>query len=87
MRLRKRDLRARVKGSWRIGFSNERISAYGGLELFRRFLVGLEIPRRRRETLSVPGLQGDYGATPRTLIRSGLQRSIGAHLRGLSAAC
>ncbi len=62
MRLRKRDLRVRVKGSWPIRFSREQISAYGGLEFFRRFLFAIDMPRRLREALAPHGLDGDYGA-------------------------
>ena len=61
MRLRKRDLRAPVKGNLDITFSQERISAHGGLEIFRRYLQALEIPRRLREALAPHGLHGDYG--------------------------
>ena len=45
MRLKKRDLQAAVKVDLPISFSRERISAHGGLELFRRpqeDSVGLE---------------------------------------------
>ena len=61
MRLRKRDLRAPVKGDLDITFSEERISAHGGLEIFRRYLRALEVPRRLREVLAPHGLHGDYG--------------------------
>lgn len=61
MRLRKRDLRAAVKGDFDIAFSQERISAHGGLEIFRRYLSGLDLPRRLREVLAPHGLHGDYG--------------------------
>lgn len=61
MRLRKRDLRAPVKGEFDITFSQERISAHGGLEIFRRYLQALELPRRLREALAPHGLHGDYG--------------------------
>ena len=60
MRLRKRDLRAPVKGELDITFSQERISAHGGLEIFRRYLQVLELPRRLREALSPHDLHGDY---------------------------
>jgi len=42
--LRKESIRARVKGDLPIAFSDERISARGGLELLRRFLVAIELP-------------------------------------------
>jgi hypothetical protein len=62
VRLRKRDLRAPVKGDLDITFSAERISAHGGLEIFRRYLQALEIPRRLREARAPHGLHTDYGA-------------------------
>ena len=61
MRLRKRDLRAPVKGDFKITFSHERISAHGGLEIWRRYLAALDVPRRLRAALAPYGLQGDYG--------------------------
>ena len=38
VRLRKEEIRARVKGDLPIEFSGERISAHGGLEVFGRYL-------------------------------------------------
>jgi len=61
VRLRKRDLRAPVKGDLDVTFSEERISAHGGLEIFRRYLQALDLPRRLREALAPHGLHGDYG--------------------------
>jgi hypothetical protein len=61
VRLRKRDLRAPVKGELDITFSQERISAHGGLEIFRRYHKVLELPRRLREALAPHDLHGDYG--------------------------
>ena len=59
MRLSKGQLRARIKGRLSITFSDERISAHGGLELFRRYLVGLGLRRRLERAVDVPS---DYGA-------------------------
>ena len=59
MRLSKDQLRARIKGSPRITFSDERISAHGGLELFRRYLAGLGLRRRLERAVD---LSSDYGA-------------------------
>jgi hypothetical protein len=63
VRLSKGQLRARIKGDLRITFSNERISAHGGLELFRRYLEGLGLRRRLERTLAGLGLECDYGAS------------------------
>jgi Transposase DDE domain group 1 len=59
VRLSKGQLRARIKGRLRLTFSEERISAHGGLELFRRYLSGLGLRRRLEQAIDVPS---DYGA-------------------------
>ena len=59
MRLRRAQIRARIKGDLPIAFSDERISAHAGLELFRRYLVSLELPKRLARAVNVPS---DYGA-------------------------
>lgn len=61
MRLRKGRIRGRVK-DLPIGFSKERISAHGGLELFRGYLHTLDLSRRLRLALGGLGLESDYGA-------------------------
>jgi len=65
VRLRKRDLRAPVKGDLDITFSEERISAHAGLELFGRYLRSLGLARRLRRALGAHGLEGDYGVVGR----------------------
>ena len=59
MRLSKGQLRARIKGSPRITFSAERISAHGGLELLRRYVAGLGLRRRLSQAVDLPS---DYSA-------------------------
>ena len=59
MRISKDQLRARIKGPLRITYSNEQISAHGGLELFRRYLAGLGLRQRLERAVEVPS---DYGA-------------------------
>lgn len=71
MRLRKGRIRARVK-ALPIGFSQERISAHGGLELFRRYLETLDFSRRLRSTLAGVGLEGDYGTAQLVRLLIGL---------------
>jgi hypothetical protein len=61
VRIRKSQIRARVKGDLPITFSEERISAHGGLELVRRFLETLEFRRRLAEAVQGVGREGDYG--------------------------
>jgi len=43
-------------------FSDERISAHGGLELFQRFLVAIDLSGRVRALFRNTCLEGDYGA-------------------------
>ena len=62
MRIRKRLLRARVNPGLPITFSNEQISAHGGLELFGRFLAAIDLRGRIRQALRGLDCQGDYGA-------------------------
>lgn len=61
MRLSRSSIRARVKRDLPIEFSQERISAHGGLELFRRFLVLRCFAARVREALGGTPIDGDYG--------------------------
>ena len=65
MRLKKRDLRAPVKGDLDITFSEERISAHAGLEVSGRYLRSLDLARRLRPALATYGLDGDYGVVGR----------------------
>jgi hypothetical protein len=60
VRIKKSVLRARVKPHLPITFSDERISAHGGLEVFRRFLQAIDLRGRVRVALGNGG--GDYGA-------------------------
>jgi hypothetical protein len=69
--LSKRSIRAVVKGDLPITFSSERISANGGLELFRRYFVSIDLPGRLRRALGTCG-GGDYGAVPLLLCLIGL---------------
>ena len=62
MRLRKGSIRARVKGDLPIVFSREKLSAYGGLEIFRRFVDGSGFSDRLREIFSIRCFDSDYGS-------------------------
>ena len=55
-------IRARIKCDLPITFGREALSAYGGLELVRRFVAALELRRRLEATLAGVGVRGDYGA-------------------------
>jgi len=84
VRLSRNRIRAHVKYDLPITFSNESISAHGGLELFRRYLVAIQLPGRLRQRL---GDGGDYGAVWLVLAIVGLLSAGGrrlAHLAVLS---
>ena len=72
MRLSRSRIRARVKAELPITFSQERISAHGGLELLRRFLGALDLPGRLLVLWRDTPLDGDYGAVRMTLLLIGL---------------
>lgn len=72
MRLSRSSLRARVKSDLPIEFAREKVSAHGGLELIRRFLVAIDLPGRLRSTFRDTPLDGDYGAVRMILLLVGL---------------
>ncbi len=61
MRISRSQIRARVKSDLPITFSNELISAHGGLELVRRFLETLDFTRRVQQAFRGVKGGGDYG--------------------------
>ena len=67
MRIRKRSIRARVKGDLRISFTQERLSAHGGLEVIRRFLDRSGFIERLRKLYSIRQFDPDYGSFRMTL--------------------
>ncbi len=81
MRLSKKQIRARVKHDFSITFSDERISAYGGLELFRRYFVAIDLAGRLRRAL---GDAGDYGAVRLVLVVIGMLLAGGRRLAHLA---
>jgi hypothetical protein len=70
--LSRRAIRAHVKRDLRIAFSQERISAYGGLEVFGRFLRAIDLAGRLRRAWQDLGCEGDYGARRFVLCLVGL---------------
>lgn len=72
MRLSRDRIRARIKSDLPLTFGSERISAYGGLELMRRFVGVLDLRRRLDATLRGVGVGGDYGAAQICLAIMGL---------------
>ncbi len=72
MRLSRRSIQARVKSDLPLTFSDEKISAHGGLELFGRFLRLRGVAARVAEVFRSSALDGDYGAARMVLAVIGL---------------
>lgn len=72
MRLSRSSIRARVKRDLPITFSDERISAHGGLELLRRYLAAIGLPGRLRALFRDTALDGDFGAVRMAMLVIGL---------------
>ena len=60
MRLRKRNLRARVNGDVKIEFVSQNLTSYSGLELLGRFLRSVDLDGRLRRAFSGDQFAGDY---------------------------
>lgn len=61
VRIRKADIRSRVKGDLRVEFSKTGLTSYAGLELLIRYFRATEFNRLLRRHLSGLGLKGDAG--------------------------
>lgn len=72
MRISRSRIRARVKSELPITFSDEAISAHGGLELFRRYLAAIDLPGRLRRLFRDTPLDGDFGAVRMGMLLIGL---------------
>jgi hypothetical protein len=72
VRISRSRIRARVKGDLPITFSDEKISAHGGLELFRRYVTAIDLPGRLRALFRGTALDGDFGAVRMTMLLIGL---------------
>ena len=83
MRRSKDSIRARVKGDLAIAFTDEKLSAYGGLELFRRFVDRSGFVERLKRVFSVRQFDGDYGSFRVTLALIGMLLLGGTRLRHL----
>src|SRR5918996_3181674 len=62
MRLSVGTLRQAVKRDLPIAFVPQQLTSYGGLELLRRYLRRIELPRRLQAACAALG--GDYGGSP-----------------------
>jgi hypothetical protein len=83
VRIRKGSIRGRVKGDLPIVFSDEKLSAHGGIELFRRFIDRSGFTERLKKVFSIRQFDGDYGSFRVTLALMGMLLLGGTRLRHL----
>jgi hypothetical protein len=81
VRLRKRSIRGRVKGDLEIKFTDEPLTAHGGLELFRRFLGTSGFVSKLEAVFADRRFDSDYGSLRMTLATIGLLLVGGSRLR------
>jgi hypothetical protein len=83
VRIRKGSIRGRVKADLPIVFTQEKLSAFGGLEVFRRFADRSGFTERLRKVFSIRCFDGDYGSFRITLALMGMLLLGGTRLRHL----
>ena len=83
MRRKKGSIRSRVKSDLPIVFTDEKLSAYGGIELFRRFVDRTGFSNRLQDVFSIRQFDGDYGSFRITLALIGMLLLGGTRLRHL----
>jgi hypothetical protein len=83
MRLRKADIRQRVKSNLEFRFMSTGLTSYAGLELVRRYFRSLELVRRLRRHLRGQLPATDFGIVPMVLVLLALLVSGGRRLRHL----
>jgi hypothetical protein len=84
VRRKKSAIRSRVKGDLPIVFTDEKLSAYGGIELFRRFIDRSGFSERLQKVFSIRQFDGDYGSLRITLALIGMLLLGGTRLRSES---
>ena len=83
MRIKKGSIRGRVKSEIPIVFTQEKLTSYGGLEIFRRYLDRSGFTDRLREAFSLREFDGDYGSFRITLALIGMLLVGGSRIRHL----
>ncbi|HEY3305094.1 MAG TPA: IS1380 family transposase [Candidatus Binatia bacterium] len=84
MRLSRADFYSRCKSFFKIEFASQDITAYGGLELIRRYFRIIELHRKVQSAFARYGLGGDYRAIDMILVILGLVLVGGRRLEHLS---
>jgi hypothetical protein len=83
VRIRKDSIRGRVKSDLPVVFSDEKLSSYGGLELFRRFVDRSGFADQLKQVFSIRQFDGDYGSFRIALALIGMLLLGGTRLRHL----
>ena len=87
MRLSRADFRCACKSFFKLEFASQDITAYGGLELIRRYLGLIKLSDRVQSVFSRFGLGGDYRAIDMILVIVGLILAGGRRLDHLNYLC
>lgn len=87
MRLSRADFRSACKSFLRIEFASQDITAFGGLELIRRYLELINFSGRVQSVLGRYGLGGDYRAIDMILVIVGLILAGGRRFDHLNYLC
>lgn len=87
MRLSRADFLSGCKSFLRIEFSSQDITAYGGLELIRRYFEIIKLHRRVQAVFCRYEIRGDYRAIDMILVVVGLILVGGRRLEHLSYLC
>ncbi len=87
MRLSRADFYSPCKSFFKIEFASQDITAYGGLELVRRYFRVIRLHRRVHSVFARYGLGGDYRAIDMILVIVGLVLVGGRRLEHLSYVC
>ena len=87
MRLSRTNFQGSCKGFLRIDFANQDITAFGGLELLRRYLALIELGRRVRSVFARYEVGGDYRAVDMILVILVLMLVGGRRLEHLNYVC
>ncbi len=87
MRLSRADFYSPCKSFLKIEFASQDITAYGGLELIRRYFRIIELHRRVQSVFAAHGLGGDYRAIDMILVILVLVLVGGRRLEHLGYVC
>jgi hypothetical protein len=87
VRLSRADFRSACKSFFRLEFASQEITAFGGLELIRRYFQMIELHRRVQSVFARYGVGGDYRAIDMILVIVGLILVGGRRLDHLNYVC